>query len=130
MIRTKIVATIGPASRDPQMLCKLIEAGLDVARLNMSHANHDVHRESIQRIREASAQVGKSVAILADLQGPKLRIGDIAGESITIEEGERIALTTREVVGERHAGGGAGGDGSGQVRTPARRRAARRAHPD
>lgn len=101
MNRTKIVATIGPSSREPQILRKLIEAGLDVARLNMSHADHEIHAENIQRIRAAAEEVGKPVAILADLQGPKLRIGKIKGGSMSIEAGERIVLTTREVIGQR-----------------------------
>lgn len=100
-IRTKIVCTIGPSSREPQMLRALIEAGMNVARLNMSHSDHAYHEENIRRIREVSAQVGKPVAILADLQGPKLRIGEISGGKFEIEEGERIILTTRDVLGER-----------------------------
>ncbi len=104
MIRTRIVCTIGPASREPEMLRKLIGAGLDVARLNMSHASHAIHAENIQRIRQAADALGKPVAILADLQGPKLRIGDIGADSITINQGERVVLTTRQVIGERHTG--------------------------
>lgn len=104
MIHTKIVCTIGPASWEPQMLRRLIEAGMDVARLNMSHADHATHAETIRKIREAAAEVGKPVAILADLQGPKLRVGEIAGDNILIESGERIVLTTRDIVGERTSG--------------------------
>jgi pyruvate kinase len=105
MIRTKIVCTIGPASREPEMLRALIETGMDVARLNMSHADHEFHAETIRRIRKASVAAKKTVAILADLQGPKLRIGDIAGKGVEIEEGEHIVLTTRKIQGKR---GGAG----------------------
>lgn len=104
MIRTKIVCTIGPASREPEVLRKLIAAGMNVARLNMSHSEHSYHAENIRRIREVSQELGKPVAILADLQGPKLRIGDIKGGKMEIEEGEHIILTTRELLGERTEG--------------------------
>jgi len=106
MIRTKIVCTIGPASWEPQMLRKLIRAGMDVVRLNMSHADHSVHAESIRKVREAAAELGKPIAIMADLQGPKLRIGEIAGGQIEIESGERVTLTTRDIIGERTNDGG------------------------
>src|SRR6185436_20575098 len=99
MIRTKIVCTIGPASWEPQMLRKLIQAGMDVVRLNMSHADHATHAESIRKIREAAAEMNKPVAILADLQGPKLRIGEIANGAIDIEAGERVTLTTNDITG-------------------------------
>jgi pyruvate kinase len=74
MHRTKIVATIGPASRDPDTLARMVEAGLDVARLNFSHGDRDLHAENADRVRAASATVGRPVAILQDLPGPKLRI--------------------------------------------------------
>jgi pyruvate kinase len=106
MIRTKIVCTIGPASWEPQMLRTLIQAGMDVCRLNMSHADHATHAESIRKIREAAAEMNKPVAILADLQGPKLRIGEIANGAIEIEAGERVTLTTNDITGERNPPGG------------------------
>src|SRR5690606_6423623 len=101
MIRTKIVCTIGPASRDPQMLKQLIEAGLDVARINFSHGSHSEHAENISRIREAAQEVGKPVAILADLQGPKLRVGDMEEGGVLVRQGELVKLTTRDVSGQR-----------------------------
>lgn len=101
MVRTKIVATIGPASRSPEMLEKLIEAGLDVARVNFSHGNHAMHAETIERIRTASVKVGIPIAILGDLQGPKLRVGQMGGEGVTIIPGQRLTLTTdKSVIGE------------------------------
>ena len=75
MRRTKIVATIGPASRDPETMVRMVEAGMDVARLNFSHGNLELHKENAERVRAASAKVGRQVAILQDLPGPKLRIG-------------------------------------------------------
>lgn len=103
MIRTKIVCTIGPASREPEMLRQLIDAGMDVARLNFSHAKHAEHAENIARIRAASRAAGKTIAIMGDLQGPKLRIGVMAEGGIMIDEGERVVLTTRGVTGRREA---------------------------
>lgn len=105
MIRTKIVCTIGPASREPEVLRALIHAGMDVARLNFSHGDHATHAENIRRIRTAAQEVGKPVAILADLQGPKLRVGAVSGDGIPIYEGERVTLTTRLVTGQRTEGG-------------------------
>ncbi len=104
MKRTKIVCTIGPASREPTMLEKLIKAGMDVARLNMSHAEQPEHAENIRRIRAAAEAVGKPVAVLVDLQGPKLRIGQMPDDGILIRREETVKLTTRPVVGERVEG--------------------------
>lgn len=106
MLRTKIVCTIGPASREPEMLRALIRAGMDVARLNFSHGDHALHEENIQRIRAAAEEVGKPVAILVDLRGPKLRVGVMAGDGVPIYEGERVALTTRPLIGQRVEGSG------------------------
>ena len=101
MVHTKIVATIGPASRSPEMLEKMIEAGLNVARINFSHGNHAMHAETIERIRTASLKVGLPVAILADLQGPKLRVGQMAGEGVTLIPGQLVTLTTdKSVIGQ------------------------------
>ena len=77
MRRTKIVATIGPASRDPEVLVRMVEAGMDVARLNFSHGSAEEHAETAQRVRAAADRAGRSVAILQDLPGPKLRIGKL-----------------------------------------------------
>jgi len=101
MIRTKIVCTIGPASREPDMLEKLMTAGMDVARLNFSHSDHEFHRENIRRIRAAAENVGKPVAIMADLQGPKLRMGKMHDGGVTVSQSEHITLTTRPVEGQR-----------------------------
>jgi pyruvate kinase len=93
MRRTKIVATIGPASRDPQTLERMVEAGLDVARLNFSHGDRDLHAENAARVRAASAAVGRPVAILQDLPGPKLRIGALKEDIAELKPGERLVLT-------------------------------------
>ncbi|MBN1122964.1 MAG: pyruvate kinase [Anaerolineae bacterium] len=101
MNHTKIVCTIGPASREQEMLEKLIEAGMNVARLNFSHGDQEYHAENIRRIRAAAEKTGRPVAITADLQGPKLRVGKVAEPGVAINEGERIVLTTAPVAGHR-----------------------------
>jgi pyruvate kinase len=90
--RTKIVCTLGPASRDPETLRALIHEGMDVARINYSHGTHDEHREMVDRVREAARALGVTVAVLADLQGPKLRIGVLAAP-IRLAAGDRIRLS-------------------------------------
>ncbi|MHB8240786.1 MAG: pyruvate kinase [Solirubrobacteraceae bacterium] len=90
MRRTKIVATIGPASREPETLVRLIEAGMDVARLNYSHGTLDEHAETVSRVRDAAGRVGRPVAILQDLPGPKLRIGPLREDVVELTPGERL----------------------------------------
>jgi pyruvate kinase len=92
MRRTKIVATIGPASREPETLERMVDAGLDVARLNFSHGNRDMHAENASRVRAAAAKVGRQVAILQDLPGPKLRIGALRDDLAELKPGERLTL--------------------------------------
>jgi len=99
--KTKIVATIGPSSETPEMLERLIRAGLNVARLNFSHGDLASHAQRIKRIRSAEKTVGRRVAIMADLPGPKMRIGEIEPEPIHLRTGESFTLTTAEVVGTR-----------------------------
>ena len=99
----QIVCTIGPASRDPETLDRLIAAGMSVARLNFAHGSPEEHREVFRRIREASASRGQPVAVLQDLSGPKLRLGEIPGAGLTLESGERVTLrcgTTKAASGE------------------------------
>jgi pyruvate kinase len=90
--RTKIVATIGPASRDPEILVRLVEAGMDVARLNFSHGSHDEHFEVAQRVRDAAGRAGRPVAILQDLPGPKLRIGPLADGTVELKPGDHLTF--------------------------------------
>jgi pyruvate kinase len=97
--KTKIVATIGPASESPEMLERLIRAGMNVARLNFSHGDFRGHAERIGRIRAAAKATGQRIAIMADLPGPKMRIGKLEPEPIALLPGDRIALTTDEIVG-------------------------------
>src|SRR5262245_12937347 len=97
--KTKIVATIGPASESPDMLARLIRAGLDVGRLNFSHGSPEKHAEVIQRIRDAARETGRRVAIMADLPGPKLRLGTIDPEPIQLLPGAHFTLTSEDIVG-------------------------------
>jgi pyruvate kinase len=97
--KTKIVATIGPASESLDMLTRLIRAGLDVARLNFSHGSPAKHAEVIQRIRNAARETGRRVAIMADLPGPKLRLGKIDPEPIQLLPGAHFTLASEDIVG-------------------------------
>src|SRR6059058_6069563 len=97
--RTRIVATVGPASREPAVLEQLIRAGVDVFRPNLSHGDHDEHRVACERIRAAAAKLDEPVAVLADLCGPKIRVGKFRDGRIELHDGEHVTVTTRDVVG-------------------------------
>src|ERR1700710_105548 len=86
--RTKIVATIGPASRDPEVLARMVEAGMDVARLNFSHGSAEEHAETARLVRDAAGRAGRQVAILQDLPGPKLRIGKLRDGVVEFKPGD------------------------------------------
>src|SRR5580765_1248176 len=97
--KTKIVATIGPASESPEMLARLIRAGLNIARLNFSHGDFSHHAELVRRIRDAEGATGRRVAIMADLPGPKMRLGKIEPEPIQLVPGGHFTLTSEDIVG-------------------------------
>jgi pyruvate kinase len=101
MPRTKVVCTIGPASRSPETLEQLIRAGMDVARLNFSHGTPAEHLEVITAVRRIAERMGRSIAILQDLAGLKIRIGEVASGAVTLEAGATFTLTTRPVLGSR-----------------------------
>jgi pyruvate kinase len=90
MRRTKIVATIGPASRERETLLRMVDAGMDVARLNYSHGSLEEHAETAGRVREAAERAGRAVAILQDLPGPKLRIGPLKEDVVELKPGDRV----------------------------------------
>jgi pyruvate kinase len=96
MRSTKIVATIGPSSRDPEVLERMIRAGVDVARLNFAHGSPDQHAETAGWIREAAERIGREVAILGDIPGPKLRLGPVAGGVAELDLGSRVVLSPGE----------------------------------
>ncbi|CAB1080617.1 Pyruvate kinase (EC [Olavius algarvensis Delta 1 endosymbiont] len=98
--KTKLVCTIGPASDSPEVLQRIIRAGMNVARLNFSHGDFTSHQETIHKIRAASDAVGQRVAIMGDLPGPKMRIGELAEEPIELQPDDNFILTTEEIVGD------------------------------
>ncbi len=99
--RSKIVCTIGPASRSPRIIERLIRAGMDVARLNFSHGTHTDHARSISILRETSIRFEKPIAIVADLQGPKIRTGPLAGgKPVTLRAGQKFIITASRVLGD------------------------------
>lgn len=99
--KTKIVCTIGPASSSYDVIRDMIREGMDIARLNFSHGDLEGHRQIIRTIRSASQDIGRPVAIMADLPGPKIRIGRIAGEPVELQREDAFTLTTKEIIGDR-----------------------------
>lgn len=98
--RTKIVSTLGPASSSPEIIKALVEAGVDVFRLNFSHGTPEDHRKRVQIIRQVSEELGQTVAILQDLQGPKIRIGRFAQGAVELQAGQRFIITSDPVDGD------------------------------
>jgi pyruvate kinase len=98
--RTKIVATLGPASSSPETIRQLIQAGADVIRLNMSHGDHATHQRTYNEVRRVAEALERHVAIFADLCGPKIRVGKFEGDSIDLVSGETVTVTTRDVLGK------------------------------
>ncbi len=98
MRRTKIVCTLGPTSEEKEVIVNLVRAGMNVARLNMSHSTHQMHEKSIALIREIANELNTPIGILADLQGPKIRVGTLK-EKVILEPGQQFILTTRDVPG-------------------------------
>ena len=99
MKRTKIVATIGPSSSSKEVLKEMIKAGMNVCRLNFSHGTYEDHADVIQRIEELNEELGLNVAILADLQGPKIRTGEMTEDSVELKVGEQVVVQTDEIIG-------------------------------
>ena len=95
MRRTKIIATLGPATDEPGVLEKLIAAGVDVFRLNYSHQTHNHHEKRMKEIRHLSLKYKHAVAVIADLQGPKIRIENFKGGKIKLKEGENFKINTK-----------------------------------
>jgi len=99
MKKTKIVATIGPVSANKEVLKGMIQAGLNVVRLNFSHGSHDDHSSVVAFVREIDKELGTNTALLADLQGPKLRVGVMQDNGVMLEAGKQIIITTEEQIG-------------------------------
>ena len=97
--RTKIVATLGPASSSVEVIKEMYEKGLNVCRLNFSHGDHSIHEENIKHVKQVNEELGSNIAVLADLQGPKLRVGEMKGGGCEIISGEKIIFTNEECLG-------------------------------
>ncbi len=97
--RTKIVATLGPSSSSVEVIKEMYDKGLNVCRLNFSHGDHSVHEENIKRVQQVNNEINSNIAILADLQGPKLRVGVMENEGCEIKNGDKIIFTNKECVG-------------------------------
>lgn len=98
MKRTKIICTLGPSTNSVEKIVELVHAGMDIARLNFSHGTHEDHKSRIAMVREASKITGKQIAILQDLQGPKIRIGDLE-KTVLLKPGDRFTITTKDILG-------------------------------
>jgi len=107
MRKARIVCTLGPSTSTLEVLEAMVRAGMDVARFNFSHGTHDDHRRRADLLRKAAKRAGRAVAILQDVQGPKIRLGEFEGGSCQVEAGQRVTVTTRKVLG-----------GSGLLPTP------------
>ncbi|MBS0636909.1 MAG: pyruvate kinase [Verrucomicrobia bacterium] len=98
--RTKIIATLGPASDNPEVIKKLIESGVNMFRFNMSHGTQDTHARSYQLVRDIANELGVPVGVLVDLAGPKIRTGAFEGGQIELKKGEEVAITIKNIVGQ------------------------------
>jgi pyruvate kinase len=99
--KTKIVATMGPATADVHVLESMFEMGLDICRINFSHGNYDAVKENIDNIRSYNKKYSRHIGILGDLQGPKLRIGEVENNNIVLVEKEEVVITTKECIGTK-----------------------------
>ena len=101
---TKIVATLGPASSDPLVLERMLAAGVDVVRFNFSHGSAEDHLERARHVREAAARIGRDIAIMADLQGPKVRVGRFKGGRVALRAGAPFVLDASVELGDEQSG--------------------------
>ena len=99
--KAKIIATVGPASREKKILIELIKAGADVFRLNFSHGTHQDHQKTIDMVREINAELGTHIALLQDLQGPKIRVDQVENGGVEIIEGQTLIITTDDMLGTK-----------------------------
>jgi pyruvate kinase len=99
--KTKLVCTIGPASNSPYMIEQMIDAGMNIARLNFSHGDFESHGEVINTIKATSKRMGKRVAIMADLPGPKMRVGNFSEDPVILKKNSRFTLTTEDIIGNK-----------------------------
>ena len=102
MRRAKIVCTLGPATSTPEQVLALVEAGMDIARLNLSHGEYSVHEEIYRAVRAASDTTGRAVGVMVDLQGPKIRTGRFENGPIALAPGDRFTITVDDILGDQH----------------------------
>ncbi len=102
MKKTKIICTVGPSTDNTELLRKMIESGMDLARFNFSHGSHEDHEKRLALVRRAAAEAGRVVAAVADTRGPEMRLGMFADDKIFLQEGDEFVLTTEEYLGDRH----------------------------
>ena len=100
MRKTKIICTIGPASESPEVLAKMIRAGMDVARLNFSHGTHEEMQIKIDRIKQVREELNAPIPIMLDTKGPEYRVGTFKNEKVELKEGQRFTLTAEDVEGD------------------------------
>ncbi|MCA6091760.1 pyruvate kinase [Streptomyces sp. SCA3-4] len=105
MRRAKIVCTLGPATDSYEQIKALVEAGMDVARFNLSHGTYDEHEARYQRVRKAAEETGRNIGVLADLQGPKIRLGRFREGPVLLERGDEFTITVEDIQGDRHGCG-------------------------
>ena len=103
--RAKIVCTLGPATATPERVLELVEAGMDVARMNFSHGSHSDHKQVYDVVRAASDETGHAVGIMADLQGPKIRLGTFASGPVEWRNGDVVRITVEDIVGTHRRNG-------------------------
>src|SRR6056297_245471 len=101
MRKTKIVCTLGPAANDKETIKKLAGAGMNVARLNFSHGDHEEHGRRIELIKEVEKELDKPIGIMLDTQGPEIRTGKMKNDNITLNNNEEVKITTKKVVGNK-----------------------------
>ena len=102
MKKTKIICTVGPSTDNVELLGRMMQAGMDLARFNFSHGSHEDHGKRLALVKEAAAKVGKVIATIADTKGPEMRLGMFANNKVTLHEGDEFVLTTDEVLGDEH----------------------------
>ena len=102
MKKTKIICTVGPSTDNVELLRKMMLAGMDLARFNFSHGNHEDHGKRVQLVRRAAEEAGKVIATIADTKGPEMRLGMFAESKIQLNEGDDFCLTTEDYLGDRH----------------------------
>ena len=102
MKKTKIICTVGPSTDNVELLGRMMQAGMDLARFNFSHGSHEEHGKRLAMVREAAAKVGKVVATVADTKGPEMRLGMFANNKVTLREGDEFVLTTEDILGDEH----------------------------